>query len=116
MSLTPSLIALLVLCAFVVGFAKGGLGSLVLVVVPILSSIMTVQEALGLALPMLLVGDALATAAYWRQWDPQVLWWMVPAGVIGTVAGTYVLIALDDTTLRRIIGVMTLLYVVYRLA
>jgi hypothetical protein len=64
-------IALIVVIAFMIGLSKGGLGGPVLValVAPVLSQIMPVSQAVGITLPLLLVGDIMALIAYWRAWD-----------------------------------------------
>ncbi len=105
------------LTALLVGLAKGGLGGVVgAMVVPLLSTTMPVLQASGLALSLLLVGDVFALRLYWKQWDMKYLRLMLPAGVIGVVMGLLLLTSLPDQVLRRLLGIMTLVVALYKLA
>lgn len=99
-----------------IGLAKGGLGGVAMLAVPLLSLVMDTKTAVASALPLLLVGDAIATYAYWGEWDKRMMWLMLPAGIGGTLVGVYLLTITPDVALRRFIGIITLLYVAYRLA
>lgn len=109
--------AIVLLAAIIVGLGKGGVlgpaaGSLV---VPLLSQAMPVSTAVGLALPLLMIGDFAAMPAYWRKWDARLVWLMLPAALIGIIIGTLLLASLSDIVLRRLLGVFTLVIVAYRL-
>ncbi|MEM6281420.1 MAG: sulfite exporter TauE/SafE family protein [Chloroflexota bacterium] len=104
-----------VFSCLVIGFAKGGLSGIAMICAPLLGVFMPIQQAVVVLLPLLLVGDAFAVWAYWKQWDNRVIWLTLPIGVVGAVAGAYILAQLSDTALRQIIGWLTLLYVAYRL-
>ncbi len=106
----------LLLAALLVGLSKGGLaGALGGLVVPLLSMAMPVPQAVGLTLPMLMIGDVFALRAFWRQWDGRLLRLLLPAAVAGILAGVALLTRLPDVTLRRILGVFTLVAVAYKL-
>jgi len=106
----------LFLAALLVGLAKGGLaGALGGLIVPLLSTAMPVSQAAGLVLPMLMIGDVFALRAFWRQWDGRLLRLLLPAAVAGILAGVALLTSLPDVTLRRILGLLTLLAVAYKL-
>lgn len=98
-----------------IGFAKGGLTGIALISVPLLSLTMPTAEAVATVLVLLMVGDVFAVWAYWGVWDNRLLWLTLPAGIIGTLLGAYILTQLPDAVLNTIIGVLTLLYVAYRL-
>jgi uncharacterized membrane protein YfcA len=115
-SMSTEFIIVVAATGLIIGLAKGGLGGLAMVVVPLLSLVMKTQVAVATALPLLLVGDAFATWTYWRRWDMKYTWLMVPAGVVGTIIGTLILARINESLLRQIIGIMTLLYVVYRVS
>jgi uncharacterized protein len=103
--------------ALLVGLVKGGFGpGLGALLVPLLSRTMPVSEAVGLTLPLLMVGDWFALPIYWRQWDSRALRLMLPAAVVGIVMGAVLLTILPDDVLRRILGCFTLLAVGYKLA
>lgn len=105
-----------------IGLSKGGLIGPIggTVALPLLvqatynGAPITVQTATGVLLVMLMIGDAFAIPAYWRKWDTQILWMILPAAVIGVALGTWVLVSLDSRTLKHVIGVLTLLIVAYK--
>ncbi len=103
--------------ALLVGLVKGGLGPVPgALLVPLLSTTMPVSEAVGVTLPLLMVGDWFALPIYWRQWDSKALRLMLPAAVLGVATGALLLTTLPDDTLRHILGGFTLLVVIYKLA
>lgn len=104
------------LAALMVGLAKGGLGPLGGLLAPLLSQVMPVQEAVGLTLPLLMIGDVFALRAYWKQWNTRYVRLLLPAAVVGIVLGVLLLKTLPDTTMRTILGIVTLITVAYKLA
>lgn len=105
-----------IIATALIGLSKGGLGAVLgVLVTPLLSQIMPVPDAISLALPLLMVGDVFALWFYWKTWDMHYIRLMLPAAVIGIIIGTYLLKQLDDLTLRHILGVFTLGFVIYRL-
>src|SRR5690606_26702315 len=54
--------------------------------------------------------------AYWRQWNLRYIALMLPPAVIfGVTLGTWLLVNLDDSALKIILGIFTLLFVVLKL-
>ena len=103
------------LAALIVGLAKGGFGPAGALIAPLLASVMPVTEAVGLTLPLLIVGDWFALRAYWKQWEAKHLRLLLPSAVIGIVFGLLLLTTLSDDALRRIMGTFTLAIAVYKL-
>ena len=89
---------------------------LVVLTTPLLTLVMPAAEAVSIVLPMLLIADVFALWAYWKMWDMHYVRLLLPLTIIGIVAGTYFLATLDDNTLRRLLGLFTLGFVVYRVA
>ena len=83
--------------------------------VPLLSTVMPVSAAVGLTLPMLLLGDVLALRAYWRQWEWRYLRLLLPTAAVGILVGVMLLTNLSDVLLRRLLGIFTLVLVTYKL-
>lgn len=108
-------IVVLVIAALMVGFAKGGMTLLALLTAPLVSLVMPVSDAIVAVLPLLMVGDAIAVAAYWGEWDNRLILQMLPTALLGIVVGTFLLAELPDDILRRVLGVLVLVYVVYDL-
>jgi uncharacterized protein len=112
---------IIALISLMIGLSKGGLGGPVLVplITPILSQIMPAPQAVAIVLPLLLLGDIFALRMYWKKWDVHHIRLLLPTAIAGVILGTIALWLLtvrpDDTFLRRIIGVFTLMVVIYRL-
>lgn len=102
--------------ALLIGLAKGGFGALGPLVVPLLATQMPVSDAIGLALPLLIVGDWPAVRFYWRKWDGRHIRLLLPGALPGIVLGLLLLTALSDDALRRTLGVFTLLIAAYKVA
>lgn len=114
-------IILVLIIAVLIGLSKGGFGGPVPVALltPLLSQIMPAAQAVGLVLPLLLVGDIIALRIYWGQWDIRRVWLMLPYAIVGIFVGSLVLLTLaeshQDLLLRRILGAFTLLVVLYKI-
>lgn len=108
---------ILIVVALVIGLAKGGMGAVLAVLAtPMLSLVMPVSSAISLSLPMLMIADGFALWFYWKTWDMHTIRLLVPSAVLGIVAGTALLASLDNVTLRHVLGIFTLLFVVYKIA
>ncbi len=108
---------IIITAAALVGLSKGGLGAMLgVLVTPALSMVMPVQDAISLALPLLIFGDVFALWFYWKTWDMHYIRLMLPAAIPGIIVGTFLLARLDNITLRHILGVFTLIFVIYRIA
>jgi len=101
---------------FMIGLSKGGFNALGGLLTPILSLVLPVSLAVGVLLPMLIVGDAFAIYSYWREWDGQLVWRMLPAAVVGALAGTFLLAELAPNALRLALAGFVLLLVAYKFA
>src|SRR5215216_4306855 len=93
---------------FMIGLAKGGFGGLGSLLTPILALVLPVTLAVGVLLPMLMVGDVFAVYMYWKEWDLALVKPMLPAGIVGALAGTFLLSWLSSNGLRIILGVFVL--------
>src|SRR6266511_3364208 len=99
---------------FMIGFAKGGFGGLGSLLTPILALVLPVTLAVGVLLPMLMVGDVFAVYLYWKEWDLDLVKRMLPAGIVGAIAGTFLLSWMSPNGLRIILGIFVLVLVAYR--
>ncbi|MBK8025695.1 MAG: sulfite exporter TauE/SafE family protein [Chloroflexi bacterium] len=109
-------LVVVVLAGLIIGLSKGGLGApLGAVVAPMLTFAFPVSEAVSLVLPLLIVGDLFALVAYWKQWDRRYILLLLPPALLGIVAGTYLLLSLDNRALKIVLGLFTLAFVLYKL-
>jgi hypothetical protein len=111
----PFFVAVMItLLGFLVGVTKGGFNGVGSLLTPVLSLILPVSSAVGVLLPMLIVGDAFALYTYWTEWDGKLVWRMLPAGLAGALTGTYVLTAWPPDALRIALAVFVFVIVGYR--
>jgi uncharacterized membrane protein YfcA len=99
---------------FMIGLAKGGFGGLGALLTPILALVLPVASAVGVLLPMLMVGDVFAVYMYWKEWDLDLVKRMLPAGIVGALAGTFLLSSVSTNGLRIILGIFVLVSVAYK--
>lgn len=111
----PNEIIIIFTVALLIGLSKGGLGGPVPVSLglPLLSQIMPVPQAVGIMLPLLIFADMFAMRAYWKQWDMKMIRLMLPPAFLGILLGARLLSTLPDNTLRHILGIFTLIIVIY---
>lgn len=113
---TPAVVATVTGAAFLIGFTKAGLGGgLGPAITALMVLTLPVEVALGLQLPMLIVGDAFSLAAFWKKWNWSHFRRLALGAVPGILAGTYLLASVDASTIQRLIGVVSLTFVAYRL-
>ncbi len=111
-------LVLFAIVGILVGLSKGGLGGPVPVAltVPLMTLIIEPQVAVALVLPLLIFADIFALYFYWRQWDRRLIALMLAPGLIGVAAGALALYVIDATTLKRVIGGLTLLALAFKIA
>ena len=107
---------LLIFIGIFIGLVKGGVTGPIggAIILPLLSQTMSVPQAAGITLPLLIIGDIFAMRFYWREWDIRYLKLLLPAAVVGIVIGISLLVSLPDVWLRRILGVFTLAVIAYK--
>lgn len=105
---TATQLALLVLATLLVGFSKASVQGVGQVSVAVFAAVMPAKESTGVLLPLLLLGDVFAVAAYREHTRWGTLLRLLPTVGIGIVLGTVFIARVDDTTMRRTIGLVLL--------
>lgn len=101
---------------FVIGLAKAGLGSvLAIIVTPMLLTVLPADQVLGLLLPILIIADVFTLAALWGRWNKKLVVKLLPGGIAGVAVATFFLANISARGIRQGIGVIALLFVVYKL-
>lgn len=91
---------------------KGGLpGTLA---VPVMALVMPTDEAIGLVLPILMLGDVFAAALHWRRWDLRLVLLLLPGAVVGVTVGTLFITNAPTETLRITLGIIMLVFATYK--
>jgi len=104
------------LAAFLTGLSKGGLGGTMgALITPLVALVMPIDQAIGLLLPIFIVGDAFALAAHWRRWNVRLIWLLLPGGLVGITLGTFVLTSISPAVLKSALAVFIFLFICYRL-
>ncbi len=112
----PLFVSVLALAAFLTGLSKGGLGGMIgALITPMMVLIMPLDQAVGLLLPILILGDVFAIAAHWRRWEARLIWMLILGALVGVTLGTFVITSLSPLILRRGLGLLVLIFLLYRL-
>ena len=114
---SPHFYLVAVPAVLLLGISKSGFGAgFGSLAVPLMALAVPVPAAAAILMPLLLVMDLLGLAAFRREVDLKLLKFLVPFGLMGTVAGTLLFRALSPATVAGIVGVFTLLFLAQRLA
>ncbi len=104
------------LAAFLTGFSKAGFGGMMGPMITILVAlVIPIEKALGILLPILMIGDFFALATYWRKWDKRSLLILLPGAVITVILGSYFLSNLSSFWIKRIMSTVILIFVLMKL-
>jgi hypothetical protein len=108
----------LILVGLLIGLSKGGIGGPAAggIVLFLMVQSMSVAEATGVTLPLLIFADLFAIGAYWKRWDGRYVRLLIPAALVGIIMGTALLSSLPDDLLKRLLGVFALVVIAYKLA
>jgi len=107
-----SLIAILILVAFIAGVLKSGFAiGAGIFLTPILALIMNPKEAVALVAPMMLFTDIVAIWQYWRKWNKHDIFYLAVPCLLGAVLGAFLLNWFTPEIAKRAIGVIGLLYI-----
>lgn len=112
----PFFYAVAIPAVLLLGVSKSGFGAgFGSLAVPIIALAVTVPQAAAILMPVLLLMDLLGMAAFRKDFDLQLLKFLVPCGLVGTVVGALLFKALDAKVVAGIVGVFTLLFLAQRL-
>lgn len=94
-----------------VGLSKGGFGGAIsLLGVPIMALVIPPIEAAAIMLPILVVMDVVALAAWWRVWDRRSVSILIPSTLFGVLIGWATAAYVTDAEVRLIVGVLSLAF------
>lgn len=102
---------LLVVGATLIGFSKTAISGMSMISVAIFAALLPSRLSTGVVLVLLLVGDVVAVRSYHQHADWRALVRLVPAVVVGVIAGVVFIANVDDEFMRRAIGVVLVLLV-----
>ena len=109
----PLLSLLLLVAAFIVGMSKGGLASLGMLSVPILSIFMSPMVAAVLLLPIYILSDIIGAYLYRHEFSRANVKVLIPAGLCGILLGWALASVVSDNAVALMIGVMGVVFCLY---
>lgn len=100
-------------CALLIGMAKGGLsGGLGTLVVPLLSLTLDPRVAAAIVLPILIISDWFALAAFWGKGHRGHLVVLLIGAALGILIGTLTFHVVSEPAMRLLMGLLSIGYVV----
>lgn len=77
--------------------------------------VMPANEVIGLLLPIFILTDVFAVASYWKEWDWKLIALLMPGAIAGVTVATFFITNVAPETLRMTLGVIVLLFALYKL-
>jgi uncharacterized membrane protein YfcA len=104
------------LVAFLIGLSKGGLGGTAgALATPMMALVLPADKVIGLLLPILMLADIFAMALHWRKWNSKLVLLLLPGAILGVTIGTIFITNAPTETLRTLLGVIVLIFAVYKI-
>lgn len=100
-----------IIACLLVGFSKTGLPSLGIFAVALFASIFPAKESVGILLTILITADIIAVSYYRRTVIWKHLITLIPWVLIGIVGGYFVLDAINNEALSKLIGALVLILI-----
>ena len=112
----PYFYAVTIPAVLLLGVSKSGFGAgFGSLAVPMMALAVSVPQAAAILMPVLLVMDILGMAAFRKDFDLQLLKFLIPFGLVGIVIGALLFKVLEAHTVAGLVGVFTLLFLAQRL-
>jgi uncharacterized membrane protein YfcA len=112
----PFFYAVAIPAVLLLGIGKSGFGTgFGALAVPMMALAVTVPQAAAILMPVLLVMDLLGMAAFRKDFDKQLLRFMLPFGLLGVGVGALLFKLLEPKAVAGIVGGFTLLFLAQRL-
>lgn len=105
-------IVMLMVSALIVGFSKAGIQGATIPAVAMMAIIFGGKDSAGIILPMLIVGDLVAIFKYGEKGNIRDVLKLIPAAVVGIVAGAVVGSWINDAQFKILIGVIVIVCVI----
>jgi hypothetical protein len=112
----PFFYAVSIPAVLLLGISKSGFGAgFGSLAVPMMALAVTVPQAAAILMPVLLVMDLLGMAAFRKDFDRDLLKFLLPFGMLGIGVGALLFKLLDAKVVAGIVGAFTLLFLAQRL-
>ena len=114
--ITPAVVAAIAAASLLIGLAKGGLSGLGPLLTLLVATVLPTRVAIGVLLPLLMVGDVASLVVHRGHWDDKILRRLLPGAALGVVVASLFLQSVSERGLQIMLAVFTLSFVIYRLA
>ncbi|HSJ43555.1 MAG TPA: TSUP family transporter [Euzebyales bacterium] len=112
LELTPLVVAVIGAAAFLIGLSKGGVGGGIGPLITILVAvIVTPSHAIGVLLPLLMIGDLAAVWVHRADWDRHIVARLLPAATAGVVVASLFLRQTSDRGIEIFLAVLSVAFV-----
>jgi len=110
------LLIMAAMVAFVIGLSKGGLGGAAgAMATPLMALVLPADKVIGLILPILMLADIFAVALHWGRWNSKLILLLLPGAIVGVTIGTAFITNAPTETLRTLLGVIVLIFALYKI-
>lgn len=106
----PAFYAVAIPAVIIVGLSKGGFSGIGTIATPMIALVVSPIQAAAILLPILIVMDATALAAYRRSYDAPTLRILIPSAILGIGFGWLIAAYIDADAVRIIIGAIALTF------
>lgn len=104
------------IAGFITGLGKGGLGGMIgALLTTSMALVLPINIVIGLMLPIFIIGDIFAVSFHWGNWNKRLIISLIPGAVAGVTLGTYVINNISTSALRTGLGIIVLIFIVFRL-
>ena len=114
--LTPTVVLVVGIAALLVGLAKGGLSGIGPVLTLVVATAMPTRVAVGVLLPLLMLGDVAGLIVHRGHWHWPILRRLLPGAAVGVLIASVFLGSVSERGLQLALVAFTLSFVVFRLA
>ena len=112
----PHFYAVAIPAVLLMGVSKSGFGAgFGSLAVPLMALAVSVPQSVAIFMPILFLMDILGMAAFRKDFDLQLLKFLVPCGLVGIVIGALLFKLLPAHIVAGIVGIFTLLFLAQRL-
>ena len=109
------LLVIAAIVTFLIGLSKGGLGGTAgALATPMMALVLPADKVIGLILPILMLADIFAVALHWGKWNAKLILLLLPGAVVGVTIGTFFITNAPTETLRTLLGVIVLIFALYK--
>jgi len=102
-------------CAFIIGVSKTGIAGLGMLGIVLFANLMPAKLSSGFVLPMLIMGDCVAVAAYRRDAQWEMLLKLFPSTGLGVVCGYFAMGHFTNAQAGAFIGTIILVFIAVHL-